>query len=681
MNIRLYLHRCSCALALLSVAAPIWSQTAEPKRGDKAAAYYHYSLGHLYGELGGAYGNKGDYLTRAIENFRMALKADPGASFISEELSDLYIQSGKLREAVLEAEEALKQNPNDIGARRILGRIYTRNIGDTQAGKLNEEMLRKAIEQYTKISETQPADADTWLMLGRLHKIAQSSVDAENAYKKVLELDAENEDALTGLAVVYADLGDSKRASELLQRVVTKNPSLRTLTALAGQYEQQRDYALAAETLRKTLEVAPGNIEVKRAYAQNLLMSDQIDLALKTYQELAGEDSKDATAWLRISAIYRQKKDFAKAREAVAKARTVDPSNMDVKYADVNLLEAEGKTAEALTELNSLVVSTERRNYSTGERANRVVLLERLGLMYRNGEKYSEAVDIFRKISELDPDLAGRSGAQIADTWRLAKQFQKALDEADAATKKSPDDRVLRAVRSAVLAELGRTEEAAAELRKLLDGKNDRETYISLAQVYDKAKKFDEMEKAIAEAEKLSSDKEEKESIAFMRGAMYEKMKRYDAAETEFRKVIDLNPKNASALNYLGYMLADRNQKLAESLQLIQRAVDIDPNNGAYLDSLGWAHFRNGDMQQAEQNLRRAVEFYSKDPTVHDHLGDVYFKMGRVRDAITQWQTSLTEWERTSPSENDPNEVAKVQKKLESARVRLAKEGAGKQQP
>ena len=668
-------------MALVASAAPIWAQTPTPKAGDKAAAYYHYSLGHLYGELAGAYGNKGDYLNRAIDNYRLALKADPGASFISEELSDLYIQSGRLREAVTEAEDALKQNPNDIGARRILGRIYTRNIGDSQAGKLNEEMLKKAIEQYTKIAEAQPDDPDTWLMLGRLQKIAQSSVDAEKAYKKVLELEPDNEDALTGLAVVYSDLGDSKRASELLQRVVEKSPSLRTLTALAGQYEQTHDYALAAETLRKTLEVAPGNIEVKRAYAQNLLMSDQVDLALKTYEELAGEDSKDATAWLRISAIYRQKKDFAKARDAIAKAKNVDPNNLDVKYAEVNLLEAEGKPAEALSELKDLVTATERRNYSTGERANRAVLLERLGLMYRGQEKYQEAVDTFRKIGELDPDMIGRAGAQIADTWRLAKQFPKALQEANTATEKAPNDRVLRAVRASILAELGKTDEAAAELKKLLDGKNDRETYISLAQVYDKAKKFDEMEKAISEADKLSTDKEDKESIAFMRGAMYEKMKRYDAAEAEFRKVLDLNPKNSSALNYLGYMLADRNQKLPEALALIQRAVDMDPNNGAYLDSLGWAQFRSGNLQQAEQSLRRAMESYSKDPTVHDHLGDVYFKMGRVRDAITQWQASLTEWARTSPSENDPIEVAKVQKKLENARVRQAKEGPATTQP
>ena len=169
-----------------------------------------------------------------------------------------------------------------------------------------------------------------------------------------------------------------------------------------------------------------------------------------------------------------------------------------------------------------------------------------------------------------------------------------------------------------------------------------------------------------------------------MRGAMYEKMKKFDAAETEFRKVLELNPKNASALNYLGYMLADRNMRVSDALDFIKQALELDPDNGAYLDSLGWAYYRAGDLPKAEEYLRRAIDRFSKDPTVHDHLGDVYFKQGNLKDAIEHWQLSLKEWENSSPSERDATEMAKVQKKLDSAKVRLAREsgerGAPKQQ-
>ena len=109
------------------------------------------------------------------------------------------------------------------------------------------------------------------------------------------------------------------------------------------------------------------------------------------------------------------------------------------------MLEAEGKTAEATTALKELLTSTAKRNYSAGERGNRIVLLERLGLMYRSNEQYTEAIETFRQIAELDPNLGGRAPAQIADTYRVAKDLTKALEEANAAVKKYPEDRVLRA--------------------------------------------------------------------------------------------------------------------------------------------------------------------------------------------------------------------------------------------
>jgi tetratricopeptide (TPR) repeat protein len=154
---------------------------------------------------------------------------------------------------------------------------------------------------------------------------------------------------------------------------------------------------------------------------------------------------------------------------------------------------------------------------------------------------------------------------------------------------------------------------------------------------------------------------------------MYERMKKFDLSEAEFRKVLQLDPDNAGAMNYLGYMLADRNVRLDEAFQLIKKAVDQDPNNGAYLDSLGWVYYRQGKFSEAEGVLVKAVERAGGDATVHDHLGDVYFKLGKTRDAVTQWQSSLREYQKPG-SEADPDEVAKVSKKLDDARVKLAKE-------
>ena len=134
-------------------------------------------------------------------------------------------------------------------------------------------------------------------------------------------------------------------------------------------------------------------------------------------------------------------------------------------------------------------------------------------------------------------------------------------------------------------------------------------------------------------------------------------------------------------LNYLGYMLADKGNRLSEALKLIRKAVEQEPMNGAYLDSLGWAYFKLGQYELAEEYLRQAVERDRTDPTVHDHLGDLYEKTGRIRLAATQWELSLAEYARSAAADVEPGDVAKVQHKLESARVKLAKQESAAGQP
>ena len=120
-------------------------------------------------------------------------------------------------------------------------------------------------------------------------------------------------------------------------------------------------------------------------------------------------------------------------------------------------------------------------------------------------------------------------------------------------------------------------------------------------------------------------------------------------------------------------MLADRGVKLPEALTMIQKAVELDPQNGAYLDSLGWVYFKSGQYALAEENLRKANERNNTDPTVHDHLGEVYEKTGKLKLAVAQWERSMTEYAHSLPADADPADVAKVQHKLENARVKLAK--------
>jgi tetratricopeptide (TPR) repeat protein len=652
------------------------STDATPKV-DKASAYYHYTVAHMYAELAGAYGNRGNYLDKAIENYKEAIKADPTTPMLTEELSELYIGSGRLREAQNDAEEALKKNPNDISAHRLLAHVFTRQIGDAQQNRVDEVMLHKTIEQYQKISELDPKDADAFVMLGRLQKVAQNSIEAQKAYKKALELEPENEDALTGLALVYQDLGDTNSAADLLKKLAEKNPTPKSLRVLAGAYEQMKEYALAAQALQRALEMNPPDAsDLKRQIAQYQTAAKQYDQALKTYQELAEDEPNEKSTYLAMSQLYREMHDFANARKMSDKAKSIDPDDLDVRYNEVGLLEAEGKTAEALQAMKSLADSTARRSYNQKEKGIRIELLERLAGMQRQADQTQPAVDTLRDIINLEPQVGPQMTAEIVDTYRQGKEYSKAEQESEAAVKKWPNDRAVRIAHARVLADMGKVDAAAAEVKKQIDSKNEREMDIELAQLYDKGKKFDELAKVLDAAEKLSNSQEEKQTIWFMRGAMYEKMKNLERSEAEFRKILNVSPDSAGTLNYLGYMLADRNQRLNEALDMIKKAVDQEPNNGAYLDSLGWVYLKLGRLPEAETNLRRAIEFTPRDATVHDHLGDVLIKESKVREAVAQWEVSLKEWNASAPADLEPDEVAKVKSKLDGAKVRLAREGS-----
>jgi tetratricopeptide (TPR) repeat protein len=668
-------------LILLLGVGSCWGQGNAPvSSADRATAYYHYSLGHMYAELAGNTTSRNDYVNLAIDNYKAAIKADPSSPLLAEELSDLYSQSGRMRDGQTDAEQAIKTNPNDLAAHRVLARIYVRQI-DAQRGRVNETMVRQATQEYQKITELAPRDADAWVWLGRLQSASQQLDAAERAFKKALEIEPENEDGLTGLATVLGIKGDGTGAAELLKKASEKNPSSDSLKRLADAYEQMKEYGLAADTLRRALEFNPMDApDLERKMAMYLISAERFDDALAAYQELVNDDPTDADSYLRMSQIYRQKKDLAKAREASDKAKAIDPNNIQVRLNELYILQAEGKPAEAIEVMKSILQQTESRSYDPAQLESRTELLEQLAAMQRLADQTQPAVDTYRQMAALDPSRAPHASASIIDTYMGGKEYPKAQEEADAAIKKFPNDREVRVGRASLLAEMGKTDAAVADVKKLLDGKDDRGIQVALSELYIKGRKFDDAAKALDAAEKLSESQEDKIDVWFKRGAMFERMKNVAAAETEFRKVLAVMPDNPATLNYLGYMLTDRNLRLPEALAMIQKAVDRDPNNGAYLDSLGWVYFRLGKLPEAEDNMRRAVELTPHDPTMRDHYAEVLFKASKVREAIAQWEASLREWQTSSPAELDAGEVAKVRDKLENARVQLARQNGARQQ-
>jgi Tfp pilus assembly protein PilF len=208
---------------------------------------------------------------------------------------------------------------------------------------------------------------------------------------------------------------------------------------------------------------------------------------------------------------------------------------------------------------------------------------------------------------------------------------------------------------------------------QLTGGADDLDVHQRFAELYIRLKRFKEASEQLDLADATAAKPDEKLYMLFLRGEYYDRQKMYDQAEAQFRKALAIDPQNAGVLNYLGYMLADQGQKLPEALKMIRKAVELEPQTPAYLDSLGWVYFKMGNYAEAEDNLHKAIERMNSDPTLHDHLGEVYEKTGKLKMAVLQWERSMTEYAHSLPADADPEDVQKVQHKLENARVKLAK--------
>jgi tetratricopeptide (TPR) repeat protein len=655
------------------------AKPAAAQATDHAASYYHYGLAHMYEEMVAMTGRT-EYATKAIEEYRLAIAADPSSEFLNAGLAELYAKTGRIRDAVEEAQDIIRRDPNNLEAHRLLGRIYLRSLGDSQGQSSevqSQELLKLAVEQYEALARLEPKNPDNHLMLGGLYIISRELAKAEGELKTVLQADPNSEEAVTQLARLYTEQGNPKLAIETLNTVPESSRTSKMYSTLGATYEQQKDYKSAISAYQRALSLDKDNLEAMRGLAQNLANDNQMEAALSAYKTFTSAEPQDWQALVEMSRIYRHMGKFDQALDSLKRAEATAPESLEIAYEESIVLEAQGKFDDAAELLQKLIsrTTTPDGNYSAGERQNRALFMEHLGSIYKETGRPMQAVESFRKMTDLGGDEASRGYQEMVDAYRDQKQWADATRVAQEAVQKLPEDKSLKMTLALQLADDGKADEGIKIAKATLKGdKTDRESYVTLSQIYMKQKHWKEAEDALNESDKLASRPEEKAYVQYYQGMFYERQKKYDQAEQAFRQILQQDPNNPPTLNYLGYMLADHNMRLEEAFNMIKRAVELDPQNGAYLDSLGWAYFKLGNYDQAEDNLRRAAEKTPYDATIQDHLGELYAKTGKLKLAATHWERALTEWNRSVSSDVDQQDVSRVQKKLETTKVKLAQQ-------
>jgi tetratricopeptide (TPR) repeat protein len=641
----------------------------------EADAYYYFALGHIDEEQYEATG-RSDYATQAIDSYKKALSLDPNSPVIIERLAEIYAKSQHIRNAVAEAEEALKADPNNLNAHRLLARIYVRTLGDLNAGQVQKESLLKAVEQFEAILKLEPNDDNSALWLARLYRFQNDHEKAEGVLRGILKREPDNESALEQLSQLLLDAGKAQDAIDLLSGAASgsDSPGLYDLLGNAYAQDQIRDYPKAETAYRKAVELDPDDPGHRRGLAQALAAQDKYADALEQYKRLTELEPESSENYLRMAAIYRRINKLDQAESSLLRAKQLAPGSLEVLFNESLLYETEGRFDDAAQVLSDAIAGIRSQPRSETSPSNALsILYERLGLVYREQENYDAALKTFDDMAQLGPDAAKRAQILRIDTYRESHNIDRAIAEAQKALAASPKDQNLIVTYAMLLGEKAQTDEAEKALRGLLQGNhNDQEIYLDLAQVQERGRRYAAAEQSAAKAEELSRRPEEKETVWYMLGAIYERQKKYDDAEQQFRNVLSQNPNNAAALNYYGYMLADRGVRLEEATKLIQRAVNQEPVNGAYLDSLGWAYYKQNKLAEAEEYLSKAAGRQSHDPTILSHLGEVYYKLGQTQRAAEIYERALAEWQKALPADYEPERVANLEQQLKTLKRRLA---------
>jgi len=662
----------SAAEALTTPRAQTPAGSITASDSSRADAYYYFTMGHLQ-ERQYEMTSSAELATQSIESYKQALELDPGSAVILERLAEIYAKSQHIRDAVIQAQNALKIDPDNVDAHRLLARIYVRTLGDMSAGEVQQENLAKAVEQFQAILRIEPNDTYSLLWLARLYRFQNQHAEAEKVLRRILAHDSDNGPALEQLSQLLIDQGRSQEAIELLTHAAGDTASPDVYDLLGDAYSQAKDYPKAEQAYRQAVAADPDDPGHRHGLAQALLSEDKYAEALEQFTKLSELEPGTSENFLRAAQLYRRLGEFDQAEASLARAKQLAPGSLEILYNEALLYEDEGHYDEAVKVLTDAIAGIKSQTGGEGNPSALAILYEQLGNAYRAQRNFPAALAAFEELGKLNPDAQKRARMLVIDTYRDSHDIDRAIAEAKKALDESPQALDMTVTLAMLYGEKSDTAAARQLLQGLLKGNDaDQEIYLDIAQVESRGRKYADAEQSAQKAEQMAHEVAGRESAWYMLGAIFERQKKFDEAEQEFRKVLDVNPNNAPVLNYYGYMLADRGVRIEEAASLIQRALKQEPNNGAYLDSLGWAYYKQNKLVEAEEYLRKAIDREGNDPTILSHLADVYVKLGQNERAAELFERSLAEWQKALPADYEAEKVTVIEAQLKTLKRRLA---------
>ena len=500
--------------------------------------------------------------------------------------------------------------------------------------------------------------AGTYLA-ARTADVERDLAKAAEFYRLALSADPSSLYLLERAVVLAAASGDVERAvrfaQDLLQASSTNDWAR---LVLAVDHIRHKRYAEAVETLGDAEASVLAKLTRTLLVAWARVGEGEIDKALADLDAFQGEELFEPYKLLHTGYVLMSAGRTEQAIETFQKARDLDPNNVRVAEALARALAVAGRGEEAIAGIEAFLVDFPDNSLAKAAladvRGGRAVegavstplsgaaeALAGIGAAIGQ-EGATELAFVYLRLSlYLEPHTAGGLAAlSLGSLLDSSGQGDAAIATFEGISPEAPF-RALGALRAAVaLDRMDRTEEAEKAFQEAIRrDPEDVQSYISYANMLRGRDRFAEAADMYSKAmERIGEPTAADWSLFYFRGIAYERTKVWDKAEADFHKALELQPDQPLVLNYLGYSWIDMGLNLDEGMAMIRKAVEARPNDGYIVDSLGWAHYRLGEYEEAVEELERAITLRPDDPVINDHLGDAYWQTGRRLEAQFQWR-------------------------------------------
>jgi len=602
----------------------------------QAEALSHFSLG-LLAETGGD-------PAAALEHLEAAIRLDPGEEKLYAPAVAVALELKQTNDAVRLAQKLVKCQPDAADPQLLLARVYTLTGKPDQA----EAIFRKVWTDF-------PHDPNAPVFLARFYLSQARRTEALEILRTAVAVQSENTGLLHLLGTLCIDSartkGDTPEAKAAVQEGISFLQKVLKLAPKNPVYWQQLGFALMAvkqpdEALKAFQEArlyAPSDLMLARQTFDLLIQTGKYDEAMEVYDQLAEETGTEPEPWLQYLAEKMPEKDHALLTRHLEEQIREQPQSPIFYYTQLGSLyigAQKNQEAEAV-----LLKALEKH---PADNRLRIVL----GYLHLQQKLYEEAYAELEHVRTGSPEAEWSANPFFLFNFLVSAQKSGHLEQAAAtlASTYTNNPVVLNEYMLSLLA--GRSPvstESAIELLNVFHTLSPKAAealyYLMVLQAKQK-----EYVKAIETARQFEALAQKSGATNLLSGqfyyqyaSLYERAGQLETAEEMFFKVIETGDKTvkAAAQNYIAYMWAERGEKLDMGLELIQKALAVDPENGAFLDTLGWIYYMQGRYAAALDELQKASVFVGDDPSVWEHIGDTYLKLGNLNEASKHWKKAL----------------------------------------